>query len=199
MTSISIVYDSKYGSNRQIAEFVYEHLQKQKRVEVHLIRVQEVARHWKVLSQSDGMIFGCPTFLGSVSAEFKKFMESASIYFADQKWKDKLAAGFTCSGAASGDKLGTLLQLFLFAAQHGMTWVNMGLGTAGNVQDEDNPANLNRLGCWMGAMAQVRSNASATDRVPLSDLMTACHLADRMLHLLLPSEKTTPHASLENI
>ena len=42
-------------------------------------------------------------------------------------WKDKIAAGFTNSGSRSGDKLATLIQLALFAARHGMHWINLGL------------------------------------------------------------------------
>ena len=43
-------------------------------------------------------------------------------------WRDKVAAGFTNSGAKSGDKLHTLTSLAVFAAQHHMHWVSLGLG-----------------------------------------------------------------------
>lgn len=42
-------------------------------------------------------------------------------------WKDKIAAGFTNSGLRSGDKLAPLIQVALFAAQHGTHWANLGL------------------------------------------------------------------------
>jgi NAD(P)H dehydrogenase (quinone) len=44
----------------------------------------------------------------------------------EQRWADKLAAGFTNSGSQNGDKQNTLLQFVTFAAQHGMLWVNLG-------------------------------------------------------------------------
>jgi len=76
-------------------------------------------------------------------------------------WKDKIAAGFTNSGSRSGDKLATLIQLALFAAQHGMHWVNLGLppanhSTAGSEND------LNRLGFWLGAGAQSNTDQGPT-------------------------------------
>jgi hypothetical protein len=45
-------------------------------------------------------------------------------------WKDKVAAGFTNSDSRSGDKLATLIQPALFAAQHGMHRINLGLPPA---------------------------------------------------------------------
>ncbi len=54
-------------------------------------------------------------------------MDGTSEIWALQSWRDKLAAAFTHSAAPSGDKLGTLTQLAVFAAQHGMIWVGLGL------------------------------------------------------------------------
>ena len=65
--------------------------------------------------------------MGTVSAEFKAFMDKTSEFWAHQLWKDKLGAAFTNSGSQSGDKLNTLVSLLVFAAQHGMNWINLGL------------------------------------------------------------------------
>ncbi len=43
------------------------------------------------------------------------------------KWRNKVAAGFTNSGAQNGDKLHSLISMALFAAQHGMLWVGLDL------------------------------------------------------------------------
>ncbi len=40
--------------------------------------------------------------MGSVSGPFKTFMDASSRVWLEQKWKDKLAAGFTISGSFSG-------------------------------------------------------------------------------------------------
>ena len=67
-------------------------------------------------------------------------------------WKDKLAAGFTNSGSRSGDKLATLIQIALFAAQHGMHWINLDLPPA-NCSTAGSEDDLNRLGFWLNAGA----------------------------------------------
>ena len=65
--------------------------------------------------------------MGTISADFKKFMEATGKFWYSQKWKDKFAAGFTNSSTLNGDKLNTLQQLSLFASQHSMLWVSTGI------------------------------------------------------------------------
>ncbi|MDD9850075.1 flavodoxin, partial [Escherichia coli] len=77
---------------------------------------------WDVLDASQGIIFGSPTYMGSVTADFKKFMDSTSKRWKNRLWQGKLAAGFANSGGLSGDKLAVLQQLNIFAMQHGMLW-----------------------------------------------------------------------------
>ena len=67
-----------------------------------------------------------------------------------------MAAGFTNSAGLNGDKLATLQQLALFAMQHSMIWVGLGL-LPGNHTAAGSPDDLNRLAGFLGAMAQ--SNA----------------------------------------
>jgi len=52
--------------------------------------------------------------------------ETIQPQFLEQRWKDKLAAGFTNSAGMSGDKLLALQQLAVFAAQHGVIWITLG-------------------------------------------------------------------------
>jgi multimeric flavodoxin WrbA len=55
---------------------------------------------------------------------FKSFIEdSIARAWRQQLWRDKLAAVFTNSAGRSGDKLMTLVQFAVFAAQHGMVLV----------------------------------------------------------------------------
>ena len=91
--------------------------------------------------------------MGSVSAAFKKFMDDSSKAWFGSAWKDKLAAGFTNSGSQSGDKLNSLIQLMVFANQHGMLWVSLGL-MPGNNNSKGSVDDLNRLGSFSGAMSQ---------------------------------------------
>jgi len=173
---ISIIYHSKSGTNKELAIKVYEYIEN-KNIEVYAIPVSEVDKNWKKINQSKGIIFGCPTYFGGISAEFKKFMEKSSVFFSQQNWKDKYAMAFTCSGTPSGDKLGTLTQLFLYACQHGMIWVSLGAGFTKGEND------INRLGSWVGLMAQPNSENNIS-KVNLSDLKTAEFLAERMIQTI---------------
>ena len=91
----------------------------------------------------------------------------------------KLAAGFTNSGARSGDKLSTLIQLSLFAAQHGMHWINLGLPPANN-SSKGSTDDRNRLGIWLGAGAQSNVDQGPDLAPPQSDLDTAKFLGRRV-------------------
>lgn len=182
MKTVVVIYDTKYGRTEQMARCIYETISKFSLIECHMISTANVSGNWKLISGSDAIIFGSPTFFGSVSASFKQFMDSTSVFFFEQKWKDKFAAGFTCSSEASGDKLTTLIQISIFCAQHGMNWVNLGLGKAGDYADTDNENNLNRLGCWLGAAAQPDKDNGCVNK---ADLGTCKHLAQRVANIIL--------------
>ena len=53
----------------------------------------------------------------------------------------------------SGDKASALVSLAVFAAQHHMHWVNLGLGAGWN-SASGSEHDLNRLGFWLGAGTQ---------------------------------------------
>lgn len=128
--------------------------------------------------------------MGSASAPFKNFMDLSSKYWMDQSWKDKLAGGFTNSASQNGDKLNTMMQLMIFAMQHSMIWVGLGL-LPGNNSSQGSVNDLNRLGCFSGAMAQ--SNADqGPDQVPIqSDLDTATHLGKRIAEMTLQYNRSS--------
>lgn len=147
MTQISIVYHSGFGHTKVVAERVKAGAESVPGTQARLIPVEEVDAHWATLEASDAIVFGSPTYMGNVSGPFKTFMDASSKPWLEQKWKDKLAAGFTISGSPSGDKLNTLQSLMIFAMQHGMVWV-------GNAEMPYNEQGINRLGSFTGVMAQ---------------------------------------------
>ena len=70
---------------------------------------------WDTLDGADGIIFGTATYMGNVSAGFQEFAEDTGRRCLNGTWRDKVAAGFTNSGAKSGDKLQSLISLAVFA------------------------------------------------------------------------------------
>jgi multimeric flavodoxin WrbA len=177
MSKIAVVFHSGYGHTARQAEAVAEGARKAG-AEVSLVPVAEAEARWAELDAADALIFGAPTYMGSVSAPFKAFMDQSSKTWFGQGWKDKLAAGFTNSGSQNGDKLNSLVQLMVFAAQHSMIWVSLGL-MPGNNSSKGSVDDLNRLGSFTGAMAQSHSDQGAEAMLD-SDLATARHLGQRV-------------------
>lgn len=179
MSKIAIVYHSGYGHTKVLAESVAAGARAVPATEVALIPVAEAESRAEELTAADAIVFGAPTYMGSASAPFKSFMDwSSKIWFA-QGWKDKLAAGFTNSASQNGDKLNTLTQMAVFAMQHGMIWVGLGL-LPGNNSSKGSIDDLNRLGSFLGAMAQSNSDASPEEAPIESDRKTAEHLGRRV-------------------
>lgn len=182
MTQVAVVYHSGYGHTAAQAQAVARGAQQVAGVEVHLLTVDEAQAQLALLKACDAIIFGSPTYMGSASGQFKLFMDASSKAWFSRDWQDKLAAGFTTSASQSGDKLNTLIQLAIFAAQHGMIWVGQAL-MPGNNHSQGSVNDLNRLGSFLGAMAQANSDQGA-DVAPIqSDLLTAEHLGARVAQM----------------
>jgi multimeric flavodoxin WrbA len=171
---IAIVFDSGYGHTASLARHVAEGVTRVPGAEATLFPVADSPVDWAALAASHAIIFGSPTYNGLISARLKQFMEEATrTAWRPQTWRNKIAAGFTNSGALHGDKLNSLVSLALFAAQHGMIWVGLDLFPGKSQED------LNRLGSWLGAMAQ-SDDAPADVTPPDSDLRTAAYLGQRV-------------------
>ena len=184
MVKIAIIYHSGFGHTKVQAENVAIGANSVSGADVTLYTVTDILDNIEKLNDYDAMIFGSPTYMGSVSAELKTFMEKSSKLWAQRKWQDKIAAGFTNSHALSGDKLNSLIQINIFAMQHGMIWVGVGdLDQApdGNPADENA---INRMGSFLGAMAQ-SENASPEVTPPSGDLKTAQLLGVRVANISL--------------
>lgn len=172
---VTIVYHSGYGHTKFQAEHVLKGVQSVSGVTATLITSDDAMKNMDVLNQADAIIFGCPTYMGGPSAQFKQFIDSASQIWGKQGWKDKIAAGFTNSGSPSGDKLNTLNSLYINAMQHSMLWI--GLGEMNNAKGPADLEATNRIGSYSGAMAQ--SPHGQPSPLP-SDLATAELLGKRV-------------------
>jgi multimeric flavodoxin WrbA len=176
--SIAIAYHSGFGHTAVLADAVAAGAAKGG-ADVSVIAVDRMTDgDWDVLDGADGIVFGSATYMGNVSAGFQAFAEQTGRRCVNGSWRDKVAAGFTNSGAKSGDKVNTLVSLAIFAAQHHMHWINLGLGAGWN-SSTGSENNLNRLGFWLGAGAQTDVDANP-DQVHPSDVQTCRHLGWRV-------------------
>ncbi|MGE0151371.1 MAG: flavodoxin family protein [Reyranellaceae bacterium] len=183
MSTVAIAYHSGYGHTAAVAAAVARGVNTVAGATAVLVPVEQADARLGELHAADAIVFGAPTYMGSASAPFKAFMDGTSRFFAAAPWKDKLAAGFTVSASQNGDKLNTLVQLAIFAMQHGMVWAGLGL-TPGNNSSTGSPDDLNQLGSFIGAMAQANADQGA-EGIKASDLRTAEHLGRRVAELAL--------------
>lgn len=178
MSRIAVIYHSLGGHTKLQAEAVLRGAQGVPSVTAHLYTAEEATARMDELDAADAIIFGCPTYMGSMSAGMKAFIEAAAKKWSTFAWKDKIAGAFTNSSSFSGDKLNTLVGLFINAMQHGMIFVSLGLMPSANKPADmeqvagPGPEAHNRLGSFIGPMAA--SFQVATPGAPtLGDLETA--------------------------
>ena len=178
---IGVIFHSATGATRELARAVHAGAERVPGAQVQSLDLdpEDIVRGrygrddvLSRLSELDAMVFGSPTFMGCVSAQFKAFADATGDLWAAQAWAGKLAAGFTIGSNPAGDQLGTLQYLQLFASQHGMLWA--GLSVPGYCEERQ----LNRLGAQSGLIA-----CSADGAMHADDLNTACYLGQRVAQL----------------
>ena len=171
MTKTVVVYHSGYGHTQRVAQFVAEG------AKATIVAIDADGNitdaEWDALNAADAIIFGSPTYMGTVSWQFKKFADATSKQWFGSAWKDKVAGGFTISASPSGDKLSTIQYFMTLAMQQGMVWVG---------QPAMNDGKINRIGSNSGVMAQVGPTSPAAD-IPQGDLDTAKAYGERVAHV----------------
>jgi multimeric flavodoxin WrbA len=175
MSKIVIVYHSGYGHTKKVAEAVAEGS------DGALLAIDAEGNlpqgGWEQLAAAQAIVFGSPTYMGSVSWQFKKFADASSKPWFSQQWKNKLAAGFTNSATMNGDKLSTLHYLFTLSQQHGMLWAGTGMMPSNSKAATRN--DINYVGSSAGLMTATPSDAS-TDEMVAGDIATAKAFGQRV-------------------
>lgn len=175
MSKIVIVFHSGYGHTQRMAEAVAQGAGGE------LLAIDAEGNlpegSWERLAAADAIVMGSPTYMGTVSWQFKKFADASSKVWFSQGWKDKLFAGFTNSASMNGDKLSTLHYLFTLAMQHSGVWVGTGMMPSNSKAATRN--DLNYVASFAGAMAQTPSDASVDEMLP-GDLETARQFGARV-------------------
>ncbi|MCC7411170.1 MAG: flavodoxin family protein [Gammaproteobacteria bacterium] len=174
MAVVTVIYHSQYrGATEALARAVADGAASVPDTDVAQVRVEDADSHWERLHDSDAIVFGTPTYIGGVSARFKEFIEKlAGEVWLKRLWLNKIAAGFTVSAGRSGDKLASLQQLTIFAAQLGMIWVPVRI-TGGNYSSRGSEDDLNRMAGYLGVMAQANIDEPSDLAPPPSDIRTA--------------------------
>jgi multimeric flavodoxin WrbA len=175
MAKVAVVFHSGYGHTLRMAQAVA------RGAGAELVAIDAEGNvsetGWATLGAADAIIMGSPTYMGSVSWQFKKFADASSKPWFSQAWKDKVFAGFTNSASMNGDKLSTLHYLFTLAMQHGGVWVGNAVMPSNAKAAQRN--DINYMGSFSGAMAQSPSDSSPAE-MPQGDLDTASLFGKRV-------------------
>lgn len=175
MSNVVVIYHSGYGHTKKQAEAVAEG------AKADLIAIDPngdiTDADWIKLDAAKAIVMGSPTYMGSVSWQFKKFADASSKRWFTQEWKNKIFAGFTNSASMNGDKFSTIQYLFTLAMQHSGVWVGTGLMPANTKAAKHGDVNF--LGSFSGALMASPSDSSA-DEVNQGDLETAKLLGVRV-------------------
>jgi NAD(P)H dehydrogenase (quinone) len=92
---IVIVYHSGYSHTEKIAEAVARGAGAIIGASVELVTAEEAPSRWELFDDADAIVMGAPTYMGSLSAPFKAFMDATShLQYAEKRWQGKVAAGF---------------------------------------------------------------------------------------------------------
>ena len=175
MASIVVIYHSGYGHTTKQAQAVAAGAQ------ADLIAIDangDIAEaDWAKLDAAKAIIMGSPTYMGSVSWQFKKFADASSKKWFTQEWKNKMFAGFTNSATMNGDKFSTIQYFITLAMQHSGIWIGTGLMPANTKAAKH--GDINFVGGFSGALMTSPSDSSA-DEVNKGDLETARLLGVRV-------------------
>ena len=168
MAKVAVVFHSGYGHTLRMAQSVAQGAGGE------LVAIDAdgnlAEAGWATLASADAIIFGSPTYMGSVSWQFKKFADASSKPWYSQHWKDKIFGGFTASSNVNGDKHSTLHYFMTLAMQHGGVWVGTGLNY-NNIKASQR-SDVNYLASSAGPMAQTAGDASG-EEMNAGDLETA--------------------------
>jgi multimeric flavodoxin WrbA len=178
MARVVVVFHSGYGHTLRLAQSVAQG------ANAELLAIDADGNlpeaGWDALAGADAIIFGSPTYMGSVSWQFKKFADASSKPWYTQAWKDKIMGGFTVSANVNGDKFSTLHYLMTLAMQHGGVWAGTGLHH--NTTKASKRSDINYLASSAGPMAQTPGDAGAGE-MDAGDLETAWLFGERIAAL----------------
>ncbi len=137
MKYILILYDSRHGSVRNLAQQIARGVDSHPQLEARIRCVPRVSTVCEQLEDEipasgdvyvsaedlqncQGLILGSPTHFGNMSANLKYFLDSTTPLWLSASLSGKPAAVFTASASLHGGQESTLLSMMLPLLHHGM-------------------------------------------------------------------------------
>lgn len=146
---VLVMYYSRTGNTKKLAEEIVRGIQQVEGVECLLKPVSELTRDDVV--SSDGIIAGSPVYFGTMAAEMKEIFDK----YVDirRKMENKIGAAFATSADPSGGKETTMISIIQAMLIYGMIVVGDPLDASGHygvactgAPDQKTAANAAKLG-----------------------------------------------------
>jgi len=125
---ILVLYFSKGGNTRRLAEAIAEGVGQVSGVEAVLRNTQDVSRDDFV--NAVGVIAGSPVYFGTMAAELKKVFDD--FVSVRRQMENKIGAAFTTSGDPTGGKETTMMSILQALLIYGMIIVGDPIAATGH-------------------------------------------------------------------
>lgn len=146
---VLVLYYSRGGNTRRLAEFIAEGVNKVSGVEAVLKSTKEVTK--EDFLEAAGIIAGSPVYFGVMAAELKKIFDD--FVGIRKKMENKVGAAFTTSGDPTGGKETTMISIIQCMLIYGMIIVGDPMDATGHygvacvgAPDEKTADNARKLG-----------------------------------------------------
>lgn len=134
---VLVLYYSRHGATRTMAEAIARGIESVSGVEARLRTVPEISAECEAVSdtipaegdlyctdedlrQCSGLVLGSPTRFGTMAAPLKYYLETTSNLWMNGALIDKPAAAFTSTASLHGGQEATLLSMMVPLLHHGM-------------------------------------------------------------------------------
>jgi NAD(P)H dehydrogenase (quinone) len=126
--NVLILYYSKGGNTRKLAEAIAQGVGQVDGVEAVLRHTRDVSREDFV--GADGLIVGSPVYFGTMAAQLKQVLDD--FIGVRRKMENKVGAAFSTSGDASGGKETTMMSIIQALLIYGMIVVGDPMSATGH-------------------------------------------------------------------
>lgn len=125
---VLILYYSKGGNTRKLAEAIAEGVEQINGIEAVLRHTRDVTRDDFVAA--DGLIVGSPVYFGTMAAQLKLVLDE--FVGVRRKMENKVGAAFSTAGDASGGKETTMMSIIQALLIYGMIIVGDPMSATGH-------------------------------------------------------------------
>lgn len=126
--NVLVLYYSKGGNTRKLAEHIAEGAGQVDGVDVVLRHTKEVTQ--EEFAAADGLIVGSPVYFGTMAAQLKQVLDDG--IGVRKKMENKVGAAFATSGDLSGGKETTMMSIIQALLIYGMVIVGDPLAATGH-------------------------------------------------------------------